>query len=87
MDPTYSTGAESGRGMVMRISSKILVQTGMAAAIGIAVLVLKQETGGCGGMVPGLLGFAIAWLVIPAVYNDVLRRWLSHRSGGEVSLR
>jgi len=71
----------------MRTSSKILVQTGMAAAIGIAVVFLKQEIGGCGGMVPGVLGFVLAWLVIPAVYNDVLRRWLGHRSGAEMAIR
>jgi hypothetical protein len=71
--------------MVMRINWKILVQTGMATAIGIGVALLKNEAGGPGGVVPGLLGFVIAFLVIPAVYNDMLRRWLSQRSGPEMA--
>jgi hypothetical protein len=66
-----------GGEMVMRINWKILVQTGVATAIGMGVVLVKKEAGGPGGMVPGLLGFVIAWIVIPAVYNDMLRRWLT----------
>jgi hypothetical protein len=35
----------------MRINRKILVQTGMAAAIGVGVVLLKPQTGGPGGSV------------------------------------
>jgi len=76
-----------GGEMVMRINWKIPVQTGMATAIGVGVVLLKEEAGGPGGTVPGFLAFVIAWLVIPAVYNDILRRWLSHRSSPEMSTR
>ena len=74
----------------MRINWKILVQIAIAAAVSLGVIFLQRQSGGPGdGMVPALLGFLIAWLVIPAVWNDVvrLRCWLTHRSGTEMGRR
>ena len=74
----------------MRINWKILVQIAIAAAVSLGVIFLQRQLGGPGGgMVPALLGFLIAWLVIPAVSNDIvrLRRWLTRRSGTEMNTR
>ena len=74
----------------MRINWKILVQIAIAAAVSLGVIFLQRQSGGPGGgMVPALLGFLIAWLVIPAVSNDIvrLRRWLTRRSGTEMGTR
>jgi hypothetical protein len=66
----------------MRINWKIFLQIGVAAAVGFAVMYLQRQAGGPGnGIVPGLLGSLIAWLLIPAVSNDIgmIWRWLGHR--------
>ena len=63
----------------------VLLQVIVATATGLGVIYLQREISGpTGGMVPGLLGFSIAWLVIPALSYDILklRRWLGHRPGG-----
>ena len=65
----------------MRINWKIFLQTATAAAVGLGIGYLQRHAGGPGnGVIPGLLGFSIAWLLIPAVSNDVGRmwRWLGH---------
>jgi hypothetical protein len=69
-----SPRVESSGEMVMRINWKILLQITIAAAVGLGVIYLQRQRGGPGdGMVPGLLGFLIAWLVIPAISNDIVR--------------
>jgi hypothetical protein len=63
----------------MRINWKILLQVVVATAAGLGVIYLQRQISGpSGGMVPGLLGFSIAWLVIPAISYDILklRCWL-----------
>ena len=77
-----SPGQSNRRGMVMRINWKIFLQIVIAAALGFAVIYLQRQAGGPGnGIVPGLLGSLIAWLLIPAVSNDIgmIWRWLGHR--------
>ena len=66
----------------MRINWKILLQIAIATAVAFGVTYLQRRAGGPGGIVPGLLAFVIAWLVIPAVSNDIgrIRRWLGHSS-------
>jgi hypothetical protein len=74
----------------MRINRKILLQMAIAAAFGTGVVYLQRQISGPGNaVILGLLGFAIAWLVIPAVADDILRvrRWLSHRSISRLSAR
>jgi hypothetical protein len=66
----------------MRINWKIFLQILTAAAVGFAVMYFQRQAGGPGnGIVPGLLGASIAWLLIPAVSNDIgmIWRWLGHR--------
>ena len=66
----------------MGINWKILLQIVIAAAVGFAAMYLQRQAGGPGnGIVPGLLGSSIAWLLIPAVSNDIgmIWRWLMHR--------
>ena len=75
------------RGMVMRINWKIFLQIVMAAAVGFAVMYLQRQAGGPGnGIVPGLLGSSISWLLIPAVSSDIgmIWRWLGHRTSTEL---
>ena len=58
--------------MVMRINPMILLQVAIAAAAGVGVIYLQRHISGpTGGMVPALLGFLIAWLVMPAVSYDI----------------
>jgi hypothetical protein len=74
----------------MRINRKILLQMAIAGAFGAGVVYLQRQISGPGNaLILGLLGFAIAWLVIPAVADDILRvrRWLSHRSISRLSAR
>ena len=74
----------------MRINRKILLQMAIAATFGAGVVYLQRQISGPGNaVILGLLGFAIAWLVIPAVADDILRvrRWLSHRSISRLSAR
>ena len=58
----------------MRNNSKTVLQILIATAVAIGVVYLKKQVNGPGGgMVPGLLGFFIAWLLIHAVSGEVAR--------------
>ena len=72
----------------MRINRNILLQMVIAAAFGAGLVYLQRQISGPGNaVILGLLGFAIAWLVIPAVADDIVRarRWLSQRSVSRLS--
>jgi hypothetical protein len=66
----------------MRINRMIVFQTIVATCGGIAVMYLQRRVAGpIGGIIPGVLGFVIGWLVTAAIPDDVesLRRWLLRR--------
>ena len=69
-------------GTVMRINRMIVFQTIVATCSGIAVMYLQRRIAGpTGGIIPGVLGFAIGWLVTAAIPDDIesFRRWLLRR--------
>src|SRR5436190_9735224 len=69
-------------GSIMQINPLILAQVLIAGASGLTVSYVQHQAGGPGnGSVPALLGFAVAWLLIPAIAHDLakLRRWLDYR--------
>jgi len=66
----------------MRINRMIVFQTVVATCAGIAVMYLQRQIAGpTGGIIPGILGFAIGWLVTAAIPDDIesLRRWQLRR--------
>ncbi|MET0483128.1 MAG: hypothetical protein ABWZ27_09480 [Aestuariivirgaceae bacterium] len=66
----------------MRINRMIVFQAIVATCTGIAVLYLQRRIAGpIGGIIPGVLGFLIGWLVTAAIPDDIetLRRWLLRR--------
>ena len=66
----------------MRINRMMVFQTIVATLAGIAVMYLQRRIAGpIGGIIPGVLGFVIGWLVTAAIPDDVesLRRWLLRR--------
>jgi hypothetical protein len=74
-------------GMVMRINTMIVFQAIIATLSGIAVMYLQRRIAGpLGGIIPGVLGFLIGWLVTAAIPDDIesLRRWLRRRASREL---
>ena len=66
----------------MRINRMFVFQTIVATISGIAVMYLQRRVAGpLGGIIPGVLGFAIGWLVTAAIPDDIesFRRWLLRR--------
>ena len=66
----------------MRINRMIVFQAIVATCAGIAVMYLQRRVAGpIGGIIPGVLGFTIGWLVTAAIPDDIesLRRWLHRR--------
>ena len=66
----------------MRINIMIVSQTIVATISGITVMYLQRRIAGpIGGIIPGVLGFAIGWLVTAAIPDDIesLRQWLLRR--------
>ena len=89
MLPTYSPcRVIRAWGTVMRINRMIVFQTIVATISGIAVMYLQRRIAGpIGGIIPGVLGFAIGWLVTAAIPDDIesLRRWrLRRHASGEL---
>jgi hypothetical protein len=73
--------------MVMRINTMIVFQAIIATLSGIAVMYLQRRIAGpLGGIIPGVLGFLIGWLVTAAIPDDIesLRRWLRRRASREL---
>jgi hypothetical protein len=73
--------------MVMRINRMIVFQAIIATLSGIAVMYLQRRIAGpLGGIIPGVLGFLIGWLVTAAIPDDIesLRRWLRRRASREL---
>jgi hypothetical protein len=73
---------DSGMGTVMRINRMIVLQAMMATFAGLAVMYAQKRVGGpFGGIIPGVLGFLVAWLVTAAIPDDIesLRRWFHRR--------
>jgi hypothetical protein len=73
---------DSGMGTVMRINRMIVLQAMMATFAGLAVMYAQKRVGGpFGGIIPGVLGFLVGWLVTAAIPDDIesLRRWLHRR--------
>jgi uncharacterized membrane protein HdeD (DUF308 family) len=63
----------------MRINRMIVFQAIIATFAGIAVMYAQRRVAGpVGGIIPGVLGFLIGWLVTAAIPVDIksLRRWL-----------
>src|SRR5262245_23842133 len=83
MLPTYSScRVIRAWGTVMRINRIIVFQTMVATFAAIAVMYLQRRIAGpIGGIIPGILGFAIGWLVTAAIPDDIdaLRRWQHRR--------
>ena len=74
-------------GRVMRINRMIVFQAIIATLSGIAVMYLQRRIAGpLGGIIPGVLGFLIGWLVTAAIPDDIesLRRWLRRRASREL---
>ena len=76
---------------VMRINRMIVFQTIVATISGIAVMYLQRRVAGpIGGIIPGVLGFAIGWLVTAAIPDDIesFRRWqLRRRASRELQAK
>jgi len=73
---------DSGMGTVMRINRMIVLQAMMATFAGLAVMYAQKRVGGpFGGIIPGVLGFLVGWLVTAAIPDDIesWRRWLHRR--------
>jgi hypothetical protein len=71
----------------MRINRMIVFQAIIATLSGIAVMYLQRRIAGpLGGIIPGVLGFLIGWLVTAAIPDDIesLRRWLRRRASREL---
>ena len=71
----------------MRINTMIVFQAIIATLSGIAVMYLQRRIAGpLGGIIPGVLGFLIGWLVTAAIPDDIesLRRWLRRRASREL---
>jgi hypothetical protein len=72
----------------MRINWATFLHIVIAAGVGIVVLYVQKRLGGpVGGIIPGVLGLFLGWLIAPALLYDIgrLRRWvLRWRTGTEL---
>jgi hypothetical protein len=72
----------------MRINWATFLHIVIAACVGILVLYAQKRLGGpVGGIIPGVLGLFLGWLIAPALLYDIgrLRRWVLRRRIGTES--
>ena len=66
----------------MRSNRMIFLQMAVAVSFGLGVMYLQKRVGGpVGGIVPGVLGIFIGWLLTTTIAEDIasMRRWLLRR--------
>jgi hypothetical protein len=66
----------------MRVNRLLLRQLVIAISSSIVVTYLQKRIGGpVGGLIPGAIGFLIAWIITPPISNDITRFqcWLVRR--------
>ena len=69
----------------MRINWTAFLHIVIAASAGILVLYTQKRLGGpVGGIIPGVLGLFLGWLIAPALLYDIgrLKRWVLRRRTG-----